>query len=710
MKKFTLTLALVSVFFSLFSFSQITSQSDFSQPPIATKKHHELIEFDKTRSDDYFWLKERSNPMTLQYLEAENNYSEMVMKSTEGMREKLFNEMKSRITEQDTTAPEYYNGYYYYSRTESGKQYKIFCRKKGSLDAPEEIMFDVNRMALGKLAFILANFDISTNNRYAAYTSNETGSYAEFTLKVRDLESGIDIEGFEINNVQSFVWANDNRTLFYTVNNEALRPFRVYRHDIFSTEEKAVVFEEKDDLFVVNLQKAKTNDYIFINSSSFNTSESFLLDSNNPKGQFVSFMPREKDVIYRVYHHKNNFYIQYKDKQNINGKIFLAPLNEFNDKNKWKEIWAHDENIMIDYLEVYEDFYAVQIRQEGLKKIATKSIGTSHESEIVFPEPVYSVDLVSLPDYYSEKLRYGYTSLNRPLTTYDYFPETGKTTVVKTTVIPGGFDPKNYIVERIYATSHDSIRVPIALLYKKGLVKDGNNPALIYAYGSYGYSTDARFMSNFYSLVDRGYVFALAHVRGGSEMGKQWYEGGKLLNKKNTFIDFIACSEELIKQKYTNSSLLSIMGGSAGGLLVTAVTNMRPDLFNTVVASVPFVDVMSTMLDPSLPLTTQEYEEWGNPNIKEYYDYMLSYSPYDNIKRDAYPNILVTAGLNDSQVSYHEPAKYVAKLREYKTDNNLLLLKTNMQSGHGGATGRFDQLKEVAFRLAFILDRDGIKE
>lgn len=692
------------------NYSQATYQSDFPKPPVAFKKPQDFKEFNKTRTDNYYWLKERSNPLTMAYLKAENNYADLVMKSTEQLQEKLFYEMKSRITEEDSTAPVYYNGYYYYSRTEAGKQYKFYCRKKESIAAPEEILFDVNLMSEGKPAFIFADYEISTNNRYAAYISNETGSYAEFVLRVKDLETDKDIEGFEVSGVQDFVWANDNRVLFYTVNNEALRSYRVHRHDVFSNDMNEVVYEEKDELFIVNLQKTKTDNYIFITSSSFNTSEYMMLDANDAMGQFVSFMPRVQDVDYGVYHHKNYFFIQYKDKQNLNGKVFMAPSDNFRDKSTWQEIWAHHEDIMIDYLEIFDDFYAIQLRKNGLVEIVVRSIDNKHETTIDFPEPVYSVDLMGLPNYYSDSIRYGYTSLNRPYTIYEYHPDSKTINTIKTTIIPGDFNADNYTVERIHATAPDGTMVPMALLYKTGLQKNGNNPAIIYSYGSYGVSTDARFMSSFYSLVDRGFVLALAQIRGGNDMGEQWYEDGKLLNKKNTFKDFIACSEELINQKYTNSSCLSIMGGSAGGLLVTAVANMRPELYKAVVAIVPFVDVINTMLDPSLPLTTQEYEEWGDPNIKEYFDYMLSYSPYDNIREEDYPNMLVTAGINDSQVGYHEPAKYVAKLREFKTDNNILLLRTNMQSGHGGATGRFDQLRETAYELAFILDRTGITE
>lgn len=655
------------------------------------------------------------NPLVTSYLEEENEYTSAVMESTLPLQEKLYNELKSRLKEEDQSAPVFYNGYYYYKRTEQGRQYKIYCRKKESLANHEEIMFDVNEMASGKPAFIFAGYEVSPDNRYAAYLSNDSGSYADFILKVRDLENDTDIAGLEITKVVDVVWSNDNTTLFYSVCNTSLRPWRVYRNDIFSSHQPEVVFEEADELFIVNLQKTKTEDFIFISSSSFTTTEYSLINANTPFASPEVFIPRKKDVDYGVYHHKDKFFIQYKDKKNLNGKIYEAPLTGYKNKNNWIEIWAHNEEAMVDYMDIFDTFYAIQIRRNGLMEIIVRRIcqpTTSpqelNEKTISFPEPVYSAELIPLPCYNSKKLRYCYSSLNRPVTVYEYDPKEGISEMIKETVIPSGFNPDDYTVQRLYATAPDGVKVPVSLIYKNGMVKDGTNPALLYSYGAYGHPSDARFISSFFSLIDRGFVFALAQVRGGSDLGEAWYEGGKLLNKKNSFTDFIACAELLIDQEYTRNDKLAAMGGSAGGLLVTAVTNVRPDLFNTVVAIVPFVDVMSTMLDSSFPLTVQEYEEWGDPGQEEYYNYMLSYSPYDNLQAANYPNMLITAGLNDSQVGYHEPAKFTAKLREFKTGDNIVLLKTNMESGHGGATGRLDQLKESAFEMAFILNRLGI--
>lgn len=688
---------------------KVTEQSDFPKPPVAMVKPAEFTEFGNKRVDNYFWLKDKNNPEVIAYLKAENAYSDTVMNSTRPLQEKLFTEMKGRIKEADESVPMLDNGYYYYNRTETGKQYPIHCRKKGSISASEEVVFDVNKMAEGKQAYIFADYEVSPDNKLAAFMSNETGSFADFTLQVRDLTNQADLP-VNIKKVQSFVWANDSKTIFYTVGNEALRAWRVYRHEIGNSKPDELVFEEPNEQFIVSLEKSKTRDYIFIITASFTTSEYLYLPASEPKGKFKVFLPRVKDVDYTVSHHKDKFYIKYKDRDNLNCKVFEAPLTTFADRNTWKEVIPHNKDVKIDFIDVFDKFLAAQTRKNGLNEILILNLADGKTKTINFPEPVYTASIMGTPEYNSATLRYRYTSLNRPNTVYDYDIAKDQSIKLKEQEIPGGFNAGDYTVERLWATAQDGVKVPMSVVYKKSLKKDGSNPALLYSYGSYGSSSDARFISNFYSLIDRGFVFAIAQIRGGSDMGEQWYEDGKLLKKKNTFTDFIACAEKLQQDKYTTSSKMAIMGGSAGGLLMGAVANMRPDLFNTVVAQVPFVDVINTMLDESLPLTTQEYEEWGNPNVEEYYKYMLSYSPYDNIKAQKYPNLLVTAGLNDSQVSYHEPAKFVAKLRTMKTDNHILLLHTNMESGHGGATGRFDALKEIAFEVAFILDRLGIAE
>lgn len=687
--------------------SKIAMQSDFPAPPVAKIMPESFNEFGVQRTDNYFWLKEKSNPEVIAYLETENAYCDTVMKSTEALQDQLFNEMKGRIKETDETVPQLNNGYNYYSRTEAGKQYRIYCRKAAFSKTPEEILFDINTMAEGKPAFIFAGYDVSLNNKMAAYLSNETGSFADFTLRIRDLETGQDLQ-MNIDKVQSMAWANDNTTIFYTLGDETLRADRVFRLDINFPDQAELVFEEPDEQFILSVQKTKTDDFMLIYSGSSTTSEYLYLSANEPNGKFKVFLPRTKDVEYHVDHHKENFFVLYKDREHLNRMVYEAPLTGFSDKSTWKIVIPYNDSIKIENMEVFQDYLATSIRKNGLTEINVLGLKDNSHKTISFPEPVYTSYLAETPEYTSSALRYIYTSLNRPSSTYEYDMKDGQSTLLKQQEVPGGFNPDDYTVERAWATATDGVQVPMSVVYKKGIKNDGSNPALLYSYGSYGASSDAYFISSFFSLIDRGFVFAIAQIRGGSDMGEQWYEDGKLLKKKNTFTDFIACAEQLIADKYTSSQKLSIMGGSAGGLLVGAVLNMRPDLFNAAVAQVPFVDVITTMLDASLPLTTQEYEEWGNPNEKEFYNYMLSYSPYDNIKPQVYPHMLVTAGLNDSQVLYHEPAKYVAKLRALKKGDNILLLRTNMESGHGGATGRYSALKETAFEMAFLLKQTGM--
>ena len=688
---------------------QIKMQNDFPAAPVALIEPTTFTEFGQQRIDNYFWLKDKTDPKVIAYLETENAYCDTVLKSTLPLQETLFAEMKGRIKETDETVPQLNNGYYYYSRTEEGKQYRIYCRKQGSLTAAEEIIFDVNKMAENKSAFILSSYDVSLDNKLAAYMSNETGSFADYTLKIKNLESGSDLN-VSIDKVQGFAWANDNKTIFYTLGNDALRADKVYRLDITNSKPAELVFNEPDEHFMLDLSKTKTNDFIFISSSSSTTSEYLYLSANKPLEKFKVFFPRQKDVEYHLDQHKDKFFVIYKDLEHPNSMVYEAPLTGFSDKSSWKVVVPYNEDIKIEALEVFQDFLVTSIRKNGLIEINVLGLKDNAQKTISFPEPVYTSYLNYTPEYTSTTLRYSYTSLNRPASVFEYDMTTGKSTLLKQQEVPGGFNPDDYTVERVWATATDGAQVPMSVVYKKGINKDGSNPALLYSYGSYGISSDAYFISSFYSLIDRGFVFAIAQIRGGSDMGEKWYDEGKLLKKKNTFTDFISCAEKLISDQYTKPDKLAIMGGSAGGLLVGAVVNMRPELFQTAILQVPFVDVMNTMLDASLPLTTQEYEEWGNPNEEDYYKYMLSYSPYDNIKAQNYPNMLITGGLNDSQVGFHEPAKFAAKVRAMKTDNNIVLLRTNMKSGHGGATGRFDALKETALEVAFILNRVGINK
>lgn len=679
-------------------------QSDFQNPPIAQKIPHTFTEFDKARTDDYFWLKDKNSPKVIEYLKAENAYTENVMASTTEMQEILYKEILGRIKEDDESFPIFKNGYYYYSRTEKGKQYAIYFRKKNLEDAGE-VLLDLNEMASGKDAFVFAGYAVSPDNQKIAYIYNETGSYAEFTLKVKNLETK-NLYSFMRDGVTSVAWANDSETIFFTViDSTTLRPYKVcYSHIDFLDE--TVIYEENDAKFIVDIAETKLRNFIFISSESSTTSEISFICTNDPKKEVKVFLPRKKDIRYTVISDKFGFFIMYKDNDCLNGKVYFSSFEDYKDKAKWVEVKAHDEKVRIESVHVIKDYLFLELRKNGLVELEALKLHlgkVSSSKKISFPEVVYFAELVGNPEYEVSTIRYVYSSLNRPLTLYEYNVETLESKQLKVREIPSGFNPDNYNVERLWAPTIDGVKVPIAILYKKGLKRDGSNPTLLYSYGSYGISCDMHFNSSVFSLVDRGFIYAVAQIRGGSDLGEIWYEDGKLLKKKNTFTDFIACAEHLINEKYTSSEKLVIQGGSAGGLLMGAVTNLRPELFKTVIAMVPFVDVVTTMLDESLPLTVGEYEEWGNPNEKDYYDYMLSYSPYDNIIAQKYPNILVTGGLNDSQVLFHEPAKYTAKLRALKTDNNILLLHMDMSSGHGGATGRYGSIKDTAFIFAFIL-------
>ena len=689
--------------------NKILKQSDFPTPPVAEVKPDTFVEFSHQRIDNYYWMRDKNDPKVIEYLNAENAYTDTVMASTKDLQEAIYNEILGRMKEDDESYPTLKDGYYYYSRSVTGKQYPTYCRKKGTMDAPEEIIFDVNEMAEGKAAFIFRGYTISPDNSKAAYFFNETGSYADFNLHIKDLASGEDV-GFTVSGATSVAWANDNKTLFFgVVDKNTLRSYQI-RRQMLDAKESTLVYQEDDAKFSTYVSGNKTKDYIFIGSSSSTTSEERYIAADNPNADFKVFMPRVKDVEYSVYVHKNNFFVQYKDKENLNSKIFKVPFNGYEDKATWTEFVAHDPNVRIERIDILKDYVSLEMRKNGLTQIELMPVVGGEPKSISFPEPVYSTSLIGNPEYEASTIRYSYTSLNRPTTLYEYNIENGATTKLKEQEVPSGFNPDDYTVERVWATASDGVEVPMAIVYKKELKKDGSNPALIYSYGSYGMSSDVYFSTAYYSLIDRGFVFAIAQIRGGSDLGEQWYEDGKLLKKKNTFTDFIACSEKLIEDKYTSADKLAAMGGSAGGLLMGAVANMRPDLYQTIVAQVPFVDVITTMFDETLPLTTGEYEEWGNPNEEEYYNYIKSYSPYDNVKAQNYPNFLITGGINDSQVLFHEPSKWTAKLRTFKTDDNIVLLHMNMESGHGGATGRYSRIKDVAFEFAFILNRVGINK
>ena len=660
------------------------------------------------RVDNYFWLRDRDNPEVIDYLKAENKYTEEMMKHTEEFQKRLYKELLSRIKETDLSVPQKIDDYYYYTRTEEGLQYKIHCRKKGSLDADEEILLDENAIGAGHQYFRLGVCKVSPDHRLLAYSINTTGSEV-YTLHCKDLSTGELLKDKIPNTYYSVEWANDNRTIFYNVLDEAKRPYMLYRHELGIEPAKDIlIYHEEDEAFYLSIHKTKSRAYLILNLSSITTSEIRYLKADYPTGEFKIVHQRQHEMEYYIDHHGDRFFVLTND----NAKNFKLMETRVADpaRKNWKEVIPHRDSVKIDGIEAFRDHLLVYERENGLKKIRILNLVNGDEHYVDFPEPVYTFWSGDNPDFSSHLLRFEYTSLVTPRSVFDYDMSTRARELKKQEEVVGGYDPSLYKSERIFARASDGTMIPISLVYKKGMVKNGKNPLLLYGYGSYGSNSEPGFSSNRLSLLDRGFIYAIAHIRGGQEMGRYWYDQGKLLNKRNTFTDFIACAEHLIVEKYTSNDKLVINGGSAGGLLMGAVTNMRPDLLKAVVAGVPFVDVINTMLDPSIPLTVTEYEEWGNPNDKEYYDYIKSYSPYDNVESKDYPNILITAGLNDPRVHYWEPAKWTAKLRALKTDNNLLLLKTNMDAGHSGASGRYDHLKEIAFQYAFIFNVLGIKE
>jgi oligopeptidase B len=690
----------------------LTAPSLFGQaelkPPTATIQPQVDTLFGQVMVDDYYWLRERDNPEVIQYLEAENAYTEEVMKHTQNLQEKLYQEMVSRIKETDMEVPVKWDRYYYYSRTEEGKQYPIYCRKEGSLEASEEILLDVNQLAEGTQYFHLGDYVPSPDHNLLAYVFDTTGG-ERFTLRVKDLQSGKLYPDVIDSISPSLQWANDNRTLFYVVPDAAWRPYQLYRHVLGEdAKNDALIYHEKDEAFFLNVGKSKSNRYLFIDLGSETSSEVHYLDADHPQGEFKVIQPRRKDVEYSVAHHDDQFYIVTNDDAK-NFKLMKAPVSDPDEKN-WVEVIPHRNSVKLDYIEIFRDFLVLFEREGGFKQIGIMDFSTGETHRIEFPEPVYACWGSWNPDYNSQLLRFDYTSMVTPSSVYDYNMKTKERELKKQQEVLGGYDPTQYQSERVYATAPDGARIPVSMVYKKGMVKDGTNPLYLYGYGAYGISMDPYFSSNRLSILDRGFIFAIAHVRGGGEMGRFWYDDGKLLNKKNTFTDFIAVAEHLIAEKYTSRDKLVIDGGSAGGLLIGAVVNMRPDLFAAVIADVPFVDLINTMMDESIPLTVVEYDEWGNPHEKEYFDYMLSYSPYDNVEAKDYPPMLILAGLNDTRVQYWEPAKWTAKLRANKTDNNRLLLKTEMGAGHGGVSGRYERLRELAFDYAFVLDVLGIEQ
>ncbi|WP_138476235.1 S9 family peptidase [Dyadobacter bucti] len=683
-------------------------------PPVAEKKDHETGMHGDKRNDEYYWMadffsKGPDSNKVVDYLKAENAYTDTMMSGTDKFQENLFAEMKGRIKEKDESVPVFSNGYWYYTRSEEGQQYFKYCRKKGSLDAPEIVLLDVDKMAEGHPYYSAVGFNVSPDNKLLAY-GVDTVSRRQYTIYIKNLETGEIYADAVFPASGGSEWANDNKTLFYTATNpKTLLSEKIKRHTLGTDSKKdVVVYTEKDNSNYIGVGKTKSEKFIIIASSATMSSEYRILDADKPEGEFEVFQARMKDVLYDIEHQNDKFLIV-TNKDALNFRLMETPLNKTGVEN-WKEVIPTRKDVLLEGIDVFKDYLVVTERKNGLLQLRIRNINTNSEHYVDFGEPAYAAYAGSNPEFNSTNLRYIYTSLTTPNSVYDYNMETKAKELKKRQEVVGGYDPEEYVTERLYATSAEGLKIPLSVVYKKTTKKDADTPLLLYGYGSYGNSLDAAFSSSRLSLLDRGFVYAIAHIRGGQEMGRQWYEDGKLFKKKNTFTDFIACAEYLIKQNYTSPAHLYAEGGSAGGLLMGAVTNLRPDLWKGIIADVPFVDVVTTMLDESIPLTTNEFDEWGNPKNKDSYDYMKSYSPYDNVEKKDYPNMLVTTGLHDSQVQYFEPAKWVARLRTHKTDKNVLLLRTNMEYGHGGASGRFDYLKEVALQYAFLFALEGISK
>ncbi len=689
--------------------------------PSAEKQAKQLEIHGDVRTDDYYWMKltdEQKNAAekdsqtqkVIDYLEAENDYTSKMTAHLDGFKDKLFEEIKGRIKQTDMSVPYFKNGYYYISRYEEGKEYPIYSRKKSSLDNEEELMLDVNVLAEPYEFYNAGGLSVSPNNKILAF-GEDTLSRRIYKVRFLDLESGKYLEDEIPNTTGSVTWANDNRTVYYSVKDEALRSYKIFRHKLgTSSEDDVEVYHEADETFSCYVYKTKSQKYIIIGSFATVSNEYRILDANDPSGEFKLFDPRERDLEYNISHYGDHWYIVTNKDKAQNFKVMKCGEDNTG-RDNWQEFIAHDPETLISGIEIFKNYLVVNLREDALTKIKVmpwENLDNAHY--IDFDEDVYMAYSSTNPEFDTDILRLYYTSLTTPGSTFDYDMGTKAMELKKQQEVLGDFDSSNYASERIMVKARDGKEVPVSIVYKKGYEKDGNAPLLLYAYGSYGSSMDPYFSSVRLSLLDRGFAYAIAHIRGGQELGRQWYDDGKMLNKKNTFTDFVDVGQYLVDNKYTNPDKMFCMGGSAGGLLIGAVVNMAPQLWKGAIAAVPFVDVVTTMLDESIPLTTGEFDEWGNPKDEEYYHYIKSYSPYDNVSKQDYPAMLVTTGFHDSQVQYWEPAKWVAKLREYKTDNNALLLHTDMGAGHGGKSGRFERLRETALEYAFLLDLAGKAE
>jgi oligopeptidase B len=680
------------------------------QPPTARRQQTVNTYHGHPLTDDYAWLREKTSPEVIGFLEQENAYTRAVMKPTEELQARLYDEMLSHIKETDVSVPFRDKNYFYYSRTEQGSQYPIYCRKHGSLEAKEEVMLDMNQLAAGESFMALGALTVSDDGHLLAYSTDTTG-FRQYTLHIKDLRTG-EVLSDQAQRVGSVVWTGDNRTLFYTVEDEETkRQFQLHRHQVGEPQDKDVlVYEEADERFNVGAGRTRDGKYLVLESASHTASEEQFLPAADPEGRWTLIEPRRENIEYYSDHREGLWYIRVNDTSRT-FRLVTAPLATPG-RDHWHELIAHREDVMLEELELFQSFAVLVERSNGLPHLKVMFFDnhgafTGPSPEIAFPEPTYSAHPHVNREFVTDTFRYGYQSLVSPTSVYEYNVSTGQSTLLKELEVPGGFDRSLYRSERLFATAPDGTRIPISIVYRRDKKGSAANPLYIYGYGSYGYALPVGFNSNRLSLLDRGFILAYAHIRGGGDMGKPWHDAGRLMNKMNTFTDFIAVTEYLTAQGYGDPKRVAMEGGSAGGLLMGAVTNLRPDLYRAVLSHVPFVDVMNTMLDPTLPLTIGEYEEWGDPNQPDAFAYMLRYSPYDNLDRKAYPAMLVKTSLHDSQVMYWEPAKYVAKLRTLKTDDKLLLLETNMSAGHGGASGRYDYLKEIALDYAFLLQELG---
>lgn len=689
------------------SASLLAAQMAPPMPPAAAVRPETLSIHGHDRVDEYFWLRERENPEVIRYLEEENEYTAEVMAHTAGLRDTLYQEIVGRIDQSDSSVPVRDGDWLYYTRYEEGQQYPIFARRRGSMEAPEQILIDANALAEGHGYFSIGARSVSPDGNFLVFSVDTVGRRF-YDMRFRDLRTG-ELLPETIGSITSNVaWANDNRTVFYTRQDpNTLRAHRIYRHTVGTDPSgDELVYQENDSTFSSYVFRTKSDRYLMVVSRQSLSTEYRYLDADDPNGELRVFLPRERSHEYSLDHFGDHFYVVTNDGGARNFKLMRTPVGATG-RESWEEVLPHRDNVLLQRIEIFRDHLIVTERRDGLIQLRIRPWSGDGEHYVDFGEAAYLAYVGANPEYDTRTLRFGYTSMTTPSSTYDYDMVTRERMLLKREAVLGGFDPADYVTERLYATARDGTTVPVSVVYRREMERDGNNPLLLYGYGSYGASRDATFSSARLSLLDRGFVYALAHIRGGQEMGRSWYDEGKLLRKMNTFTDFIDVAEHLVQTGYTSPDRMYAQGGSAGGLLIGAVINLRPDLFDGVIAAVPFVDVVTTMLDASIPLTTFEYDEWGNPNDREFYEYMLSYSPYDNVAAMEYPHILVTTGLHDSQVQYWEPAKWVARLRAMKTDGHRLLLRTNMEAGHGGASGRYRQYEDTAFQWAFLIDLAG---